>query len=210
MYATFGKRMMDVVLASLLLLLFLPLLVLTALLLAWQNRGPVFFRQHRPGQNRRPFRIFKFQTMTNLRDAAGHLLPDSDRLTRLGRLVRASSMDELPQLLNVLRGDMSLIGPRPLLLEYLPLYSPEQDRRHEVRPGITGWAQVNGRNAISWEQKFAYDTWYVQHLSFWLDLKILLLTLLRVLAARHINAPGSATTEKFQGNLPRTVAECKT
>lgn len=210
MYRNWGKRLMDFALAATLLLLCLPLLLLTALLLAWLNRGKVIFRQLRPGLHRQPFLLYKFRTMTDERDANGHLLPDQDRLTWFGKFIRATSIDELPQLINVLRGDLSLVGPRPLLTEYLPLYSPEQHRRHEVRPGITGWAQVNGRNAISWSQKFRYDVWYVERLSLWLDLKILGLTLLRVIGARGINAPGSATAEKFRGNAPDPVAENKT
>jgi lipopolysaccharide/colanic/teichoic acid biosynthesis glycosyltransferase len=210
MYHKWGKRAMDIILAAVLLLLCLPLLLVTALLLAWLNKGKIFFRQLRPGRHRRSFHIYKFRTMTDERDAAGHLLSDQDRLTWFGKFIRATSIDELPQLFNVLRGDLSLVGPRPLLMEYLPLYSPEQDRRHEVRPGITGWAQVNGRNTLSWGQKFAFDVWYVHHLSLGLDLKILGLTLLRVIGARDINAPGSATAEKFRGNPPDAVAENET
>ena len=210
MYKNWGKRAFDVMLAAILLLLSLPLLLLTSLLLAWLSQGKVFFRQLRPGLHRQPFLLYKFRTMTDERDAAGHLLPDQDRLTWFGKFIRATSIDELPQLYNVLRGDLSLVGPRPLLMEYLPLYSAEQHRRHEVRPGITGWAQVNGRNALSWSQKFSYDVWYVEHLSLGLDLKILALTVLRVIGAQGINAPGSATTEKFRGNSPDPVAENKT
>ena len=198
-YARSGKRLLDVLVAAPALLLVLPVLAVLAPLLAWQNDGQWLFRQPRPGQHGRLFTFYKLQTMTDQRDAQGQLLPDADRLTRLGRWVRATSLDELPQLWNVLRGDISLVGPRPLLAQYLPLYSPEQARRHAVRPGITGWAQINGRNAISWEQKFAYDVWYVEHLSFRLDMRILLRTVGRVLGAHDIAAPGQATMEAFQG-----------
>jgi len=160
---------------------------------------PVLFRQRRPGLHGQPFTLLKFRTMTGARDAAGNLLPDAERLTPLGRFLRATSLDELPELLNVLKGEMSLVGPRPLLLEYLTRYTPEQARRHDVRPGITGWAQVNGRNALSWEHKFALDVWYVDHVSLGLDLKILVLTALRVLARQGISQPGHATMEEFLG-----------
>jgi lipopolysaccharide/colanic/teichoic acid biosynthesis glycosyltransferase len=164
------------------------------------NRGEPFFFQPRPGLNGRIFRIVKFRTMNNRRDAKGELLPDAERLTPVGSFVRKTSLDEIPQLINVLKGDMSLIGPRPLLVEYLPLYSREQSRRHDVRPGITGWAQVNGRNAIDWETKFRLDVWYVDHLSFLLDLKIIWLTVLKVFRSEGISAAGSATMEKFTGS----------
>ncbi|RAK65711.1 sugar transferase [Hymenobacter edaphi] len=202
-YLRRGKRAFDVLLALPLLLLALPVLAGAALLL-WLQPGQrgVLFRQPRPGLHGRIFTLYKLQTMTEARDAAGQLLPDAQRLTRLGRGLRATSLDELPQLWNVLRGDLSLVGPRPLLVEYLPLYSPAQARRHALRPGITGWAQVNGRNAISWEQKFDYDLWYVAHASFALDLRILALTAARVLGARGISAPGQATTEAFRGSPP--------
>ncbi|AIZ65036.1 UDP-galactose phosphate transferase [Hymenobacter sp. DG25B] len=199
-YARRGKRLLDVGLALPLALLTLPLLLPAAALLSIQNQGRVLFRQPRPGLHGRLFTLYKLQTMTEARNANGQLLPDADRLLRLGRWLRATSLDELPQLWNVLRGDISLIGPRPLLPEYLPLYSPEQARRHLVRPGITGWAQVNGRNTISWEQKFAYDVWYVEHLSFGLDLRILLCTAGRVLSAHGISAEGQATMEAFRGS----------
>ncbi|MET4106994.1 sugar transferase [Hymenobacter sp. UYP22] len=203
-YARSGKRLLDVTVAAPLLVLALPVLAVLAVLLARQNGGHWLFRQPRPGRHGQLFSFFKLQTMTNQRDAQGQLLPDAERLPRLGRWVRATSLDELPQLWNVLRGDISLVGPRPLLAQYLPLYSPEQARRHEVRPGITGWAQVNGRNAISWEQKFAYDVWYVEHLSFGLDMRILLRTVGRVLGAHDIAAPGQATTEAFRGTPPES------
>lgn len=177
-----------------------PFLFLTMGLVAVSNKGKVWFIQPRPGQNERIFRVIKFRTMTDDRDDKGNLLPDHKRLTPVGRFVRKTSLDELPQLINVLRGDMSFVGPRPLLIEYLPLYSIEQKRRHAVKPGITGWAQVNGRNAISWEQKFAFDVWYVDHLSFWLDMKILLLTVLKVFKAEGISSETSVTMEKFKGS----------
>ncbi|MBF9143532.1 sugar transferase [Hymenobacter properus] len=205
-YARCGKRLLDLALAAPLLLLTLPLLAGAAALAAAQNRGRWLFRQQRPGLHGRLFTLYKLQTMTDARDAAGHLLPDAERLPRLGRWLRATSLDELPQLWNIVRGDLSLVGPRPLLPEYLPLYSPTQARRHEVRPGLTGWAQVNGRNAISWEEKFAYDVWYVDHLSWRLDLAILWRTAGRVLRGSGITAPGQATTTAFRGSPPPSVS----
>jgi lipopolysaccharide/colanic/teichoic acid biosynthesis glycosyltransferase len=193
------KRLLDLTAAVLLLLLLSPVLLWTA----WQVRrrigAPVIFRQIRPGFAGQPFEVLKFRTMTNARDVHGRDLPDADRLTGFGRWLRATSLDELPELWNVLRGEMSLVGPRPLLMEYLPLYLPEQARRHEVRPGITGWAQINGRNAISWEEKFKLDVWYVDNQSFWLDLKILFLTVFRVFQRSGISAEGEATMPKFTG-----------
>jgi len=196
------KRFSDLFLASLaLLLLGLPLLFLI-----WQVRrklgSPAFFRQTRPGLHGRPFEMVKFRTMTDARGPDGQLLPDADRLTSFGRFLRSTSLDELPELWNVLKGDMSLVGPRPLLMEYLPLYSPEQVRRHEVCPGITGWAQVNGRNALSWEEKFKLDVWYVDHRSLWMDIKILWLTVRKVLVREGISADGEATMSKFTGVKP--------
>ena len=182
-----------------LLLLALPLLLL-ALLVRAKLGSPVFFRQTRPGLHGKPFEMVKFRTMTDARDAQGELLPDSERLPPFGRFLRSSSLDELPELWNVLKGEMSLVGPRPLLMEYLPLYTPQQYRRHEVRPGVTGWAQVNGRNAISWEEKFALDVWYVENQSFWLDVKILFLTVKKVLVKDGISASGEATMTKFTGS----------
>ena len=195
------KRIFDLVVSSLgLLVLGLPLLLLT-----WQVRrklgSPAFFRQVRPGLHGRPFRMVKFRSMTDARGADGQLLPDAERLSAFGRFLRATSLDELPGLWNVLRGDMSLVGPRPLLMEYLPLYSPEQARRHEVRPGITGWAQVNGRNALSWDEKFKLDVWYVDNRSMWLDIKILWLTVRKVLVRDGISAAGEATMPRFTGSL---------
>lgn len=194
------KRLFDVTVAAVLLVVLAPLLLLLAVLVALLLGRPVFFVQQRPGRHGRSFQLIKFRTMVDARDASGNLLPDAQRLTRFGRWLRATSLDELPELWNVLKGDMSLVGPRPLLIEYLPLYSPVQARRHEVRPGITGWAQVNGRNDISWEEKFALDVWYVDNQSLLLDLKILLLTMLRVVQRKGISQRGHATAEKFMGS----------
>lgn len=193
------KRVIDLVLASVGFAILMPIFLLVTLALAMANQGKPFFYQRRPGKGNRIFTIVKFKTMNDRRDAHGNLLPDADRLTPIGQFVRKTSLDEIPQLLNVIKGDMSLVGPRPLLEEYLPLYSPRQARRHEVRPGITGLAQVNGRNAISWEEKFDYDVWYVDHLSFSLDMKILWRTATKVFRASGIAAANSATMEKFQG-----------
>lgn len=193
------KRLFDLLVAVLaLLLLALPLLLLI-LLVRRKLGSPVFFRQVRPGLDGKPFEMVKFRTMTGERGPDGQLLPDAVRLTPFGRFLRSTSLDELPELWNVIKGDMSLVGPRPLLMEYLPLYTPEQARRHEVRPGVTGWAQVNGRNAISWEEKFELDVWYVDHQSLWLDMKILWLTVKKVLVRDGISAEGEATMSKFTG-----------
>jgi lipopolysaccharide/colanic/teichoic acid biosynthesis glycosyltransferase len=198
-----GKRLLDLAVALPLALLTAPLLALGAALAASQNGGAWLFRQARPGLGGRLFTLYKLQTMTLARDlATGQLLPDAQRLPPLGRWLRATSLDELPQLWNIVRGDMSLVGPRPLLPQYLPLYSPAQARRHLVRPGLTGWAQVNGRNAISWEEKFTYDQWYVDHESLWLDLRILGRTVARVLGRRGIAAAGEATMPPFRGSAP--------
>ena len=205
-YARRGKRLLDLALAGPLLLLALPLLAGAAALAALGTGGPWLFRQRRPGWHGRLFTLYKLRTMTDARDAAGQLLPDAQRLPPLGRWLRATSLDELPQLWNVLRGDLSMVGPRPLLPEYLPLYSPEQARRHAVRPGLTGWAQVNGRNALSWEEKFALDLWYVDHLSWRLDLTILWRTAGRVLGGRGVAAAGQATTAAFRGSPPPPVS----
>lgn len=193
------KRCVDVFGASLGLLLLAPVLFVIALMIRRQMGAPVLFRQTRPGLRGAPFTMIKFRTMRNELAPNGTPLPDSERLTPLGRFLRASSLDELPELLNVLKGEMSLVGPRPLLMDYLPLYSPEQARRHEVRPGVTGWAQVNGRNAISWDEKFAYDVWYVENRSIWLDLKIIWLTIGNILRREGISAVGEATMSKFEG-----------
>ena len=178
----------------------LPVMAAAAVLIYCALGRPVVFRQQRPGLHGKPFLVYKFRTMADRRDSRGELLPDEARLTPLGRLLRRLSLDELPQLFNVLRGDMSLVGPRPLLMEYLPLYTPEQARRHTVRPGITGWAQVNGRNALDWDARFALDVWYVDHHDFMLDMKILWLTVLRVFRSEGINQPGAATMSKFTGS----------
>ncbi len=196
----FSKRALDLLVASLGAVILSPLILLVAILVRIFLGSPVIFRQQRPGYKERPFHLYKFRTMTEARDAGGELLPDSARLTRLGRFLRGLSLDELPELLNILRGDMSLVGPRPLLMEYLPLYSPEQRRRHEVHPGVTGWAQVHGRNELDFPARFAMDVWYVAHWSFWLDLKILLLTIWKVFTREGITQPGQATTEYFTGN----------
>lgn len=194
------KRLFDVSVALMaLLILVLPLLVV-AFLVRRKLGSPVLFWQVRPGMHGKPFKMVKFRSMTDERDPEGVLLPDASRLTPFGRFLRTTSLDELPELLNVLRGDMSLVGPRPLLMEYLPLYTPEQARRHEVRPGITGWAQINGRNAITWEEKFALDAWYVDNRSLWLDIKILWLTVKKVLRRDGINATGDVTMPVFKGN----------
>lgn len=200
MYRGFMKRALDILLAVVALIVFLPVLLGLAVVIAVTLGRPVFFTQMRPGRNGVPFRMIKFRTMTSGRDSAGELLPDAQRLPSVGRFLRATSLDELPELWNVLRGDMSIVGPRPLLMEYLPLYSREQQRRHEVRPGITGWAQVNGRNALSWKEKFAFDVWYVDHCSFTIDARIMALTVWRVLKSDGIRQPGSATAEKFRGD----------
>jgi sugar transferase EpsL len=194
------KRAFDFVAALMALLLLAPVIVGVALLVRLRLGRPVLFSQPRPGRHGRPFRMYKFRSMNSACDAQGVLLPDAQRLTRFGLWLRASSLDELPGLWSVLRGDMSLVGPRPLLIQYLPRYSSRQARRHEVRPGITGWAQVNGRNAISWEEKFELDVWYVEHQSFWLDLKILWLTAARVWARKDVSAAGHATMPEFMGS----------
>ena len=193
------KRLFDIVASIAILTIFsLPLLVLVGLVRI-RLGSPVFFTQVRPGRGGRLFRLIKFRTMTDARGPNGELLPDADRLTPFGRMLRSTSLDELPELWNVIKGEMSLVGPRPLLVEYLPRYSPVQARRHDVRPGITGWAQVNGRNAISWEEKFKLDTWYVDNQGFWLDLRILWLTLRKVVVREGISAPGDATMPPFTG-----------
>lgn len=193
------KRVLDVVCSGLGLLVLSPVLLVLAILIALRLGRPVLFTQTRPGLHGKPFRMFKFRSMTSACDASGNLLPDDQRLTPFGQRLRSTSLDELPGLWAVLKGDMSLVGPRPLLMEYLPLYTPEQARRHEVRPGITGWAQVNGRNAISWEEKFALDVWYVDNQSLWLDIKILFLTVKKVFVREGISAAGEATMSKFTG-----------
>ncbi|WP_320969617.1 sugar transferase [Bacteroides nordii] len=201
MYRSFLKRLIDFSLVFCALVICFPILFIITLWLHFANKGAgVFFLQNRPGRDGKIFKVIKFKTMTDERDSKGNLLPDEQRLTKVGKFVRSTSIDELPQLINVLKGDMALIGPRPLLPQYLPLYSKEQARRHEVRPGITGWAQVNGRNAISWTKKFELDVWYVDHCSFLLDLKIFLLTIKKVFVREGINSDTSVTMESFTGN----------
>jgi lipopolysaccharide/colanic/teichoic acid biosynthesis glycosyltransferase len=199
------KRLTDIIAALLTLLILIVPLILLALLIKMKLGSPVFFKQTRPGLNGRPFNMVKFRSMTDARAPSGQLLSDAERLTPFGRFLRASSLDELPGLWSVLKGDMSLVGPRPLLMEYLPLYSPEQARRHNVRPGITGWAQVNGRNALNWEDKFKLDVWYIDNRTFWLDIKILWLTVRKVLVREGISAAGEATMSKFAGSNPDNV-----
>ena len=194
------KRIFDFCFSLLLLIITSPIILVTAIVVRMKLGSPVIFKQQRPGLYGKPFYIYKFRTMTDERDENGNLLPDEVRLTTTGKVIRKLSLDELPQLFNVLKGEMSFIGPRPLLMKYLPLYTKEQARRHEVRPGITGWAQVNGRNAISWEEKFKLDVWYVDHQSVYLDLKIIFLTILKVFKTEGINQQGQATMEEFKGN----------
>lgn len=201
MYKSFFKRFFDIVLSLLGLLIISPIFLLIWLFLAIANKGAgAFFIQERPGKDERIFKVIKFKTMTDEKDASGNLLPDAQRLTKVGKFVRSTSLDEIPQLLNVIKGDMSLIGPRPLLVQYLPLYNDTQRRRHEVRPGITGWAQVNGRNALSWEQKFKFDVWYVENLSLPLDIKILFKTIKKVCKKEGISSNTSVTMETFLEN----------
>jgi len=205
MYKSFLKRTIDLIGAFTGLLLLSPIFLIVTLGLFIANKGKPFFIQKRPGKNGRLFNIIKFKTMTDAKNAQGHLLPDSLRLTAVGKFVRKTSLDEIPQLLNVIKGDMSLIGPRPLLPEYLPLYNKEQKRRHEVKPGITGWAQVNGRNAISWEEKFNYDVWYVDHLSFLTDVRIILLTFKKNFKTSNIAAEGHVTMPTFTGSQNENI-----
>lgn len=200
MYRHFLKRVIDFILALIGVILLSPLFFTVLILLMINNQGKPFFLQKRPGKNEQIFSIIKFKTMNDKKDMQGELLPDSERLTKLGSFVRKTSLDEIPQLINVLKGDMSLIGPRPLLPEYLSLYNNNQKKRHKVRPGITGWAQINGRNAISWQQKFNYDIWYVENLNLILDIKILLETIRKVFKSEGINRTGEATTSRFKGN----------
>lgn len=200
-----SKRAFDLAVTTLLLVVLSPLLILVALSVRIFLNSPILFRQQRPGLQGRPFALLKFRTMTDARDSQGRVLPDEQRLTRLGSLLRSTSLDELPSLINILCGDMSLVGPRPLLMRYLDRYTPEQMRRHEVHPGLTGWAQVHGRNAITWEEKFALDLWYVDHLSLRLDLQILLLTAWKVLKREGINPPEQPTTPEFMGTSDRKM-----
>ena len=200
MYKIFFKPLLDFVLSFLGLIISSPIFLIVFIALLFANRGKVFFLQNRPGKNEGIFKIIKFRTMNNKRDAHGNLLPDVERLTKIGKLVRKTSLDEIPQLINVLLGNMSLIGPRPLLPEYLPLYNDVQKKRHLIKPGITGWAQINGRNAVEWEKKFMFDVWYVENLSFLLDLQIMFLTLKKVLKLEGVNREGEATNIAFKGN----------
>jgi sugar transferase EpsL len=207
-YRRHGKRVMDLVLVVPAMLLLCPVFLVVVVLVRLKLGSPVVFRQQRPGWRGRPFTMFKFRTMTDARDAAGHLLPDAQRLTPLGRLLRSTSLDELPEFWNVLRGEMSLVGPRPLLMAYLTRYSPEQARRHAAKPGITGWAQINGRNATTWEDRFTLDAWYVDHQSLWLDLRIIASTVGKAIRREGINQAGQATMEEFRGNgTPSGVPE---
>ncbi len=194
------KRLFDIVFSIMLIILFAPVLIIVSLLILAAMGRPVIFLQDRPGYKEKVFGIYKFRTMTNETDVNGELLPDSQRLHGLGKFIRSTSLDELPQLFNVLKGEMSFVGPRPLLVEYLPLYNKEQKKRHDVKPGITGWAQVNGRNAISWEQKFEHDIWYAEHQSFLLDMKILWMTMIKLFKRSGISSASSVTMEKFEGN----------
>jgi lipopolysaccharide/colanic/teichoic acid biosynthesis glycosyltransferase len=200
LYQLFFKRGIDFIIAFIILLVLSPLILIAGILLYAANRGKVFFIQDRPGKDELIFRVIKFKTMNDKKDSHGKLLPDKERLTLVGKFIRTTSIDELPQMINVLKGDMSLIGPRPLLPKYLPLYNEQQQRRHKVRPGITGWAQVNGRNAISWRQKFEYDVWYVDNMGFLLDLKIGWLTIIKIFKREGITEQGSATISAFNGN----------
>lgn len=200
MYVSIVKPFFDRATAFVVLIVASPLLVLSIILLWFANKGNIWFLQERPGKDGKVFRVFKFKTMTDERDAEGNLWPDDKRLTAIGKFVRKTSLDELPQMINVLKGDMSIVGPRPLLVEYLPLYNEQQRRRHEVKPGITGWAQVNGRNTLDWPERFAYDVWYVDNISFALDIKILFLTIVKVFKAEGVSSGTSVTMEKFRGN----------
>ncbi len=203
MYKLLIKRLFDFTAAGIILLLALPVLAICIILIFVSMGQPILFRQQRPGFNARPFILYKFRTMNNNLHLYNEPLPDAERLTKVGKIIRSLSLDELPQLINVLKGDMSLVGPRPLLMEYLPLYNEEQKRRHDVKPGITGWAQVNGRNAISWEEKFKLDIWYVDNISFMLDMKIIFLTVLKVFKREGISSGTHATMEKFEGSLKK-------
>jgi undecaprenyl phosphate N,N'-diacetylbacillosamine 1-phosphate transferase len=195
------KPFFDKFTAAIVVVVASPVFIFAIIFLFLANKGKVWFTQSRPGLREKSFKVIKFKTMTDERDPFGNLLPDEKRLTPIGKIIRKTSVDELPQLINILKGEMSFVGPRPLLIEYLPLYNETQKRRHDVKPGITGWAQVNGRNAISWKRKFEYDVWYVNHVSFWLDVKILFLTALKVIRAEGISGESSVTMERFKGNI---------
>ena len=200
MYKIFFKRFFDLLIAFIGIIIFGPFFIIIFIVLTWNNKGNPFFFQKRPGKNEVIFNVIKFKTMNNRKDKDGFLLPDSQRLTVVGKIIRKTSLDELPQLINVIKGDMAIIGPRPLLIEYLPLYNERQKKRHMVKPGISGWAQVNGRNAISWEQKFELDVWYIENLSFLLDVKIFFMTFLKVFKSEGINAKNQVTIMKFTGD----------
>jgi sugar transferase EpsL len=200
----FVKRLLDILLTLPILVILSPVILVISILVAYQHGFPILFKQSRPGWQGQIFTIYKFRTMRQLTDDQGDPLPDAVRLTKFGRFLRATSLDELPELINVLKGEMSIVGPRPLLIEYLPLYNPTQFRRHEVLPGITGWAQIHGRNAISWQEKFDLDVWYVDHWSLWLDIKIIIQSIFKVLRREGISQPGQATAELFMGNPPET------
>jgi undecaprenyl phosphate N,N'-diacetylbacillosamine 1-phosphate transferase len=200
MYRLFFKRFLDISISIIVLIVTCPIIFIVFCVLAYQNKGVIFFYQDRPGLNQKTFRIIKLKTMSDEKDEEGNLLPDIQRISKTGKIIRRFSIDELPQLINVLKGDMSLIGPRPLLFKYIPLYSQEQLKRHDVRPGITGWAQVNGRNSISWSQKFDFDVYYVNHLSLWLDIKILWLTLIKVIKTEGVNQSNERPMQPFKGN----------
>jgi lipopolysaccharide/colanic/teichoic acid biosynthesis glycosyltransferase len=206
-YRNYLKRFLDLLLALIGFVILSPVFIMVILLLLIVNRGNPFFFQSRPGKNEKIFKVIKFKTMNDRKNKDGNLLPDAQRLTATGKFIRKTSLDEIPQLLNVIKGDMSIIGPRPLLVEYLTLYNPTQKRRHEVKPGITGWAQVNGRNVISWEQKFDYDVWYVDHISFFLDVKIFFLTIRKVFISEGINSQTAATMEKFKGSALAHISD---
>lgn len=198
-YEKYIKRLLDFTLSFLALIVLSPVLLVTAVLVRIKLGSPIIFHHERPGRFEKIFRLYKFRSMTNECDENGNLLPDDERLTRFGKILRSTSLDELPELLNILRGDMSIVGPRPLLVKYLPLYNEEQKHRHDVRPGLTGWAQANGRNAISWEEKFKLDVWYVQHISFWVDVKVIFMTVKAVFCRDGISSETSVTTEEFSG-----------
>ena len=198
-YEKYMKRALDILLSGLALIVLSPVLLVTAILVRTKLGSPVIFHQDRPGKDEKIFRLYKFRSMTDERDENGNLLPDEVRLTKFGKLLRATSLDELPELWNILRGDMSIVGPRPLLVKYLPLYNEEQKHRHDVHPGLTGWAQANGRNALSWEEKFQLDVWYVEHISFWVDVKTIFLTVKNVLRREGISSGTAVTMEEFKG-----------
>jgi len=202
-----SKRILDLTLTIAGGLIISPIIVVTTLLVYRYHGKPVLFRQLRPGYKGKPFLIYKFRTMADKRDGQGKLLPDDQRLTRLGKFLRSTSLDEIPELINIFKGEMSLVGPRPLLMQYLDRYTPEQARRNEVLPGMTGWAQINGRNAITWEDKFRFDVWYVDHWSFWIDVKILILTLWKVVTREGISQPGHATAEEFMGTIDNKMSD---